>query len=47
MITDFQVQRSDFDPKSGFSYYVSFKPDLSIAGEEISAQMVVQAVVWL
>ena len=47
MITDFQVERSDFDPESGFSYYVSFKPDLSIAGEDISAQMVVQAVVWL
>ena len=47
MITDFQVERSEFDPESGFSYYVSFKPDLSIAGEEISAQMVVQAVVWL
>jgi hypothetical protein len=47
MITDFQVERSEFDPESGFSYYVSFKPDLSITGEEISAQMVVQAVVWL
>ena len=47
MIMDFQVERSEFDPESGFSYYVSFKPDLSIAGEEVSAQMVVQAVVWL
>jgi hypothetical protein len=47
MIMDFQVERSEFDPESGFSYYVSFKPNLSIAGEEVSAQMVVQAVVWL
>jgi hypothetical protein len=44
---DFQVERSEFDAESGFFYYVSFKPDLSIAGEEISAQMTVQAVVWL
>jgi len=47
MNMDFQVERSEFDPENGFSYYVFFKPDLSIAGEEISAQMVVQAVVWL
>ena len=44
---DFQVERSEFDAESGFFYYVSFKPDLSIAGEDISAQMTVQAVVWL
>ena len=36
---DFQVERSEFDAESGFFYYVSFKPDLSIAGEDISAQM--------
>ncbi len=47
MIMNFQVERSEFTPESGFSYYVSFKPDLSIAGEDISAQMVVQAMVSL
>jgi len=47
MNTDFQVERSEFDPENGFSYYVSFKPDLSIAGDEIFAQLMVQAVVWL
>jgi len=47
MTMDFQVERSEFDPESGFFYYVSFKPDLSIAGEDISTQMVVHAVVWL
>jgi hypothetical protein len=47
MNADFQVERSEFDPENGFSYYVSFRPDLLIAGEEISAQMMVQAVIWL
>jgi hypothetical protein len=47
MIMDFQVERSEFDPESGFSYYVSFKPNVLIAGDEISAHMIVQAVVWL
>lgn len=43
----FQVERSEFDPESGFSYYVAFKPNLAIAEEKITAQMIVQAVVWL
>ena len=47
MTMDFQVERSEFDAESGFFYYVSFKPDLSIADDDISTQMTVQAVVWL
>ncbi len=28
----FQVDRSPFDPESGFEYYICFKPEVEVEG---------------
>ncbi len=35
----FQVDRSPFDPESGFEYYICFKPESQVEGDEIRARI--------
>ena len=34
----FQVDRSPFDPESGFEYYICFKPPVEVEGDEVSRE---------
>ena len=35
----FQVERSPFDPESGFEYYICFKPESEVEGDEVRARI--------
>ncbi len=35
----FQVDRSSFDPESGFEYYICFKPESQVEGDEIQSRI--------
>jgi uncharacterized protein YuzE len=41
----FQVDRSDFDPDSGFEYYICFKPPSQVEGDEVSARISIEVAV--
>ena len=43
----FQVDRSPFDPDSGFEYYVCFKPATQVEGDEVEARIPVEAALSL
>lgn len=43
----FQVDRSEFDPESGFEYYICFKPPAQVHGEEVQSRVSVVASVSL
>ena len=35
----FQVDRSPFDPESGFEYYICFKPESQVDGDEVRSRI--------
>jgi len=35
----FQVDRSSFDPESGFEYYICFKPESQVDGDEVRSRI--------
>ncbi len=35
----FQVDRSAFDPESGFEYYICFKPESQVDGDEVRSRI--------
>jgi len=35
----FQVDRSSFDPESGFEYYICFKPENQVEGDEVHSRV--------
>ncbi len=35
----FQVDRSSFDPESGFEYYICFKPASQVEGDEVRSRI--------
>jgi hypothetical protein len=39
----FQVDRSPFDPESGFEYYICFKPESQVEGDEVRSRISVDA----
>ncbi len=39
----FQVDRSPFDPESGFEYYICFKPQTEVEGDEVESRISVEA----
>src|SRR5664279_3028655 len=39
----FQVDRSPFDPESGFEYYICFKPQIEVEGDEVESRISVEA----
>jgi hypothetical protein len=39
----FQVDRSPFDPESGFEYYICFKPESQVEGDEVRSRISVEA----
>ena len=39
----FQVDRSPFDPESGFEYYICFKPAVEVEGDEVQSRISVEA----
>lgn len=41
----FQVDRSPFDPESGFEYYICFKPEVEVQGDEVQSRISVEAAV--
>ena len=41
----FQVDRSPFDPESGFEYYICFKPPVEVEGDEVQSRISVEAAV--
>jgi uncharacterized protein YuzE len=41
----FQVDRSAFDPDSGFEYYICFKPASQVNGDEVTARISVEVAV--
>jgi hypothetical protein len=43
----FQVDRSSFDPESGFEYYICFKPPLEVEGDEVQSRISVEAAISL
>jgi hypothetical protein len=43
----FQVDRSQFDPDSGFEYYICFKPESQVQGDEVQSRASVVASVSL
>jgi len=38
----FQVDRSAFDPESGFEYYICFKPESQVEGDEVRSSISLQ-----
>jgi hypothetical protein len=42
-----RVERAEFDPESGFLYYVIFKPNLQVGVEDVQLRADVEAVVSL
>jgi hypothetical protein len=43
----FQVDRSPFDPESGFEYYICFKPAKEVDGDEVRARVSIEAAISL
>src|SRR5450755_3813546 len=43
----FQVDRSPFDPESGFEYYICFKPQVEVEGDEVQSRISVEAALSL
>ena len=41
----FQVDRSAFDPDSGFEYYICFKPESQVDGDEVTARISIEVAV--
>jgi hypothetical protein len=41
----FQVDRSAFDPDSGFEYYICFKPPIEVDGDEVESRISIEAAV--
>ncbi len=41
----FQVDRSPFDPESGFEYYICFKPPVEVEGDEVESRISIEAAV--
>jgi uncharacterized protein YuzE len=41
----FQVDRSAFDPDSGFEYYICFKPPVEVDGDEVESRISIEAAV--
>ena len=41
----FQVDRSAFDPDSGFEYYICFKPASQIDGDEVTSRISIEVAV--
>ncbi len=41
----FQVGRSPFDPDSGFEYYICFKPEVEVEGDEVRSRISIEAAV--
>jgi len=41
----FQVDRTPFDPESGFEYYICFKPAVEVEGDEVRARISIEAAV--
>ena len=39
----FQVDRSPFDPEAGFEYYICFKPQIEVEGDEVQSRISVEA----
>lgn len=39
----FQVDRSPFDPESGFEYYICFKAESEVDGDEVRSRISVEA----
>jgi hypothetical protein len=38
----FQVDRSPFDPESGFGYYICFKPEVEVEGDEVRSRISIE-----
>ena len=38
----FQVDRSPFDPESGFEYYICFKPKTEVEGDEVESRISIE-----
>jgi len=43
----FQVDRSPFDPESGFEYYICFKPPVEVEGDEVCSRISIDAAISL
>jgi hypothetical protein len=43
----FQVDRSAFDPESGFEYYICFKPKTEVEGDEVQSRISVEVALSL
>ena len=43
----FQVDRSAFDPESGFEYYICFKPAVEVDGDEVRSRISLEVAVSL
>ncbi len=41
----FQVDRSQFDPEAGFEYYICFKPENQVDGDEVRARVSLEVAV--
>ena len=41
----FQVDRSAFDPDSGFEYYICFKPEVEVEGDEVRSRIPIEVAV--
>lgn len=41
----FQVDRSPYNPESGFEYYICFKPKSQVEGDEIESRISVEAAI--
>src|SRR6516225_3598359 len=41
----FQVDRSAFDPDSGFEYYICFKPASQVDGDEVTSRISIEVAV--
>ncbi len=43
----FQVDRSAFDPESGFEYYICFKPKAEVDGDEVESRISIEVALSL
>jgi len=43
----FQVDRSSFDPEAGFEYYICFKPESHVEGDEVRSRISLEIAVSL
>lgn len=41
----FQVDRSPFDPEAGFEYYICFKPQVEVEGDEVTSRISIEVAV--